>query len=43
MRVQCVPAEALTAATSCEAATEMLEGALNDLTEDAILRKGAKT
>lgn len=41
MRVQCVPARELTAATSCEAATEMLEGALNDLTEDAILGKGA--
>jgi lysophospholipid acyltransferase (LPLAT)-like uncharacterized protein len=43
MRVQCIPAETLIAATSCEAANEMLEGALNDLTEDAILRKGAKT
>ncbi|MGB0459592.1 MAG: lysophospholipid acyltransferase family protein [Opitutales bacterium] len=40
MRVQCVPAEALMAATSCEAATKMLEGALNDLTEDELLGKG---
>lgn len=34
MKVQLIPAKALTAATSCEAATEVLEGALNALTED---------